>query len=289
MALNDINQMFSIVDPNTGKPTDYLMRLLRDRGQEVTTVEEALKILDEDVTLLDSIVQEINGTVFSAGTGLDGGGTLGTDDPISFELEPLVPNPSGSFTNSDITVDEFGRVTAAANGTGGGGGGGGGSSFLPMPQDIGINFGTASRGVGVPVFLLIQGIAGYAQTINGVRLPMRAVGSGRSAAPCLYGGVDPATTLPNPSGSTRIGVGPGVALTTANTIYTLPFTTPVVLTPGLVYWLGITIYNGSGTPTLAATGGNRTQWFGGTVYDPPPNPAPTLGSSIGNNCGFWAY
>ena len=123
MALNDLNQMFSIVDPATGKPTDYLMRLLRDRGVEVTDLDALVQLLQQDVTALDVIVQAINGTAFNAGTGLDGGGLLGTDDPISFELEPLTPDPSGSFTNSNITVDQFGRVTAAANGSGGGGGG----------------------------------------------------------------------------------------------------------------------------------------------------------------------
>ena len=68
---------------------------------------------------------------------LQGGGDLSADRTISLQNSGV---SAGSYTSADITVDAFGRVTAAANGSGGGGGGVFGSEREDFLDTAAVNF-----------------------------------------------------------------------------------------------------------------------------------------------------
>lgn len=136
MALQDINQMFSIVKPD-GTPTDYFMRLLRDRGETTQSLEEQVVDLD---TQVDTLTTQLSGkadkiTNLSAGSGLAGGGDLSADR--SFSLNAGLDLLTDVDTSTTPPTDGQALVWVGADslwkpGTVSGGGGGGGGGFTPL-------------------------------------------------------------------------------------------------------------------------------------------------------------
>lgn len=96
----------AIVDPKTGLPNgDFLRWLQGARMNEDWGAGQLGKKADKATRII-------------AGDGLVGGGDLSAERTLALAPSGVAP---GSYTSTDLTVDEFGRITAASSGSGGSG------------------------------------------------------------------------------------------------------------------------------------------------------------------------
>lgn len=240
MAIRRVNPLrgnVPITDAK-GNPTPMFQRLW-----------QSLFLNDNQIATLDQLIDEIFGWTINAGTGLDGGGLVSSSPTIDLADTAVTPGTYGDASNvAQFTVDQQGRITAAAD--------------VPISASGGAaRFAGASGAMDATINTDAAATKGVRFTPR-VDITVDAVWAfiDQNATGDNYRGI--IAELSDSTNTATVVSILGTTLAQSNGLTTtqidrFPFSSPLSLTANTVYFAGVYFDQASGT-AVCRLGGNST-------------------------------